>query len=124
MKQRNRLGVLALVLTLGLAACSRDDIQTQPIDEDYWLQQERGVVVYNNFNCDYYIVETWRGYTVMRNFGGFSPYTGDVIYGNFSNWGNRSFYNRSGRTLIRAEVRDYWLSWFRARDIVDFLCGP
>jgi hypothetical protein len=123
MKLINRIGLLALVITVTLTACRKEDLPAQPIDENYWLQQERGVVVYNDFNCDFYIVETWRGYTVMRSFGGFVPFIGDVLYGDFSRWGNRVFYNRSARNLMRADVRDYWLSWFRARDIVGFECG-
>ena len=115
----------ALLLTVALVfnSCGKEYIEPPSFDENYWLSQERGVVVYNDFNCDYYIVETFRGYAVVRNYSGLVPYNGDVLYGDFSSWGYKTVYNRSSGYLIRGDVRDYWLSWFRARDIVAYQCG-
>jgi hypothetical protein len=123
MKRLLILPAALTILLLFLASCGKEYIQPQNFDEDYWLRQERGVVVYNDFSCDYYIVETNRGNNVIRNYSGLVPYTGDVLYGDFSSWGTRSIYNRSSGYLIRGDVRDYWLSWFRARDIVAYQCG-
>lgn len=123
MKKLFVLPVVLTVLALTLAGCGKEYIQDPGLDESYWLRQERAVVVYNDFSCDFYIVETSRGYTVIQNYSGLVPFNGDVLYGDFSSWGYRSIYNRSSGYLIRGDVRDYWLSWFRARDIVGFQCG-
>ena len=111
-----------LVLAALLFTSCRKERYPVYIDESYWLAQERGVVVYSDSHCDYYVVETYDGYSVLRAWGGYVPYQGDVMYGDFSHWGVRDFYNRSAGILTQADVKDYWLTYFQAQDEIDFYC--
>jgi hypothetical protein len=92
-------------------------------DESYWLRQERGTVVMSDFSCPYFVVETRSGYSVLRAWGGSTPFPGDVIYGNLNRYGVSSFYNRSAGYLIDADVKEYWLSYFDAIDQAEWNCG-
>src|SRR5262245_25246977 len=108
MKRIFTLSILAVAITLFFTSCYksyRDVIG----DESYWLSQERGEVVYSDTYCQYYIVQTNYGYQVLYSFGGYKPYEGSVVYGNFSNYGTRDFYNRSTGRTFSADVRDYWM---------------
>jgi hypothetical protein len=91
-------------------------------DEDYWLSQERGIVVYSDSYCPYYVVETNYGYTIIEAVNGYSPYEGDAIYGNLSRIGYTDLYNRSARTIIRGDIVDYWLTYAEAQYMIDDLC--
>ena len=118
--------ILLFILPLALfaASCTRQDIGPRPpIDEAYWLNQERGVVVYSSFNCDFYVVETSFGFSVLQSWGGFTPLRGSVLYGNLSRYGVQTLYNRSEGYLVQANVRDYWLSYWEALDQADFECA-
>jgi hypothetical protein len=112
--------LLAGVLFFG--SCRKAEILV-PVDENYWLQKDRGVVVYTDFSCNYYIVETRLGYSVIRNYGGLTPFSGDVLYGDLNRWGYTDIYNRRSGRIIYGDVKDYWLSWFNARDQVAYQCG-
>jgi hypothetical protein len=85
---------LILLSTLLISACRKSDLQPLPIDESQWLQKERSVVVYSDFSCDYFVVETFNGYAIVQNWSQ-RPFTGDVLYGDFSRWGVVDVYNRS-----------------------------
>jgi hypothetical protein len=117
-----RILSLVLLSTLFLAACRKSALQPVPIDESRWLQKERGVVVYSDFSCDYFVVETFNGYSILQNWS-LRPFTGDVLYGDFSRWGVRDVYNRSRGSLMRVNVRDYWLSYFAAHDRLSWYCS-
>lgn len=122
MKRILLIPVLLVTVALGLVSCGKEYVDPRETDEAYWLRQERGVVAYTDFYCDLYIVETSRGYTVLRSYGS-TPYVGDVMYGNFSSWGYRNFYNRSAGYIINGDVQEYWLSYFSARDYIAYNCG-
>ncbi len=113
---------LIVMSTLFLSACRKADVQAPPIDENRWLNQERGVVVFSDFSCDYFVVETFNGYTIVQNWS-LRPFTGDVLYGDFSRWGVRDVYNRSRGRLMRVNVRDFWLSYFSAQDRLGWYCN-
>jgi len=113
------LSIITIALVTVFSACVRD---TQYIDESYWLNKERGEVVLSDPYCQYYVVETIYGYTILRSFGSYKPYEGSIVYGDFSNYGLRDFYNRSNGQIITAEVKDYWLSYFEAQDAIDYYC--
>ena len=119
MKKIFTLSILTIGLVVFFTGCVKD---RGYIDESYWLSKERGEVVYSDSYCQYYIVETAYGYTVLRAFSGYKPYEGTVVYGNFSNYGTRDFYNRSNGIVFTAEVQDYWLTYFEAQDAVDYYC--
>jgi hypothetical protein len=120
MKRIFTLSVIAAI-TLAFTGCYKNygDVNG---NENYWLTQERGEVVYSDVYCQYYIVETNYGYQVLYNFGGYKPYEGSVVYGNFSSYGTRDFYNRSSGRIFTADVRDYWLSYYEAQEAVYFYC--
>ncbi len=110
-------------LLLLLVSCAKQDLVGPPVDESQWLGKERGIVVASDFSCEYFVVETLSGYMVMRTWGGSAPFQGSVIYGDLRNWGVKTFYNRSGRYLFNADVRDYGVSYFYAMDQVQGLCS-
>jgi hypothetical protein len=111
--------LLTIVLVTVLSACARN---SEYIDESYWLTKERGEVVLSDPYCQYYVVETDYGYTILRSLSNYKPYEGSVVYGNFSNYGLRDFYNRSNGQVFTAEVKEYWLSYFEAQDAIDYYC--
>ncbi|KYP13783.1 hypothetical protein [Flavihumibacter sp. CACIAM 22H1] len=116
--------LLVFPVLLVLASCTRTYIDPRPpIDESVWLAKERGVVVYSGFDCDFFVVETRFGYSVLRGWGGFTPVRGAVLYGDFSRFGGGSFYNRSEAYIQQANVIDYWLSYWDALDLADFECS-
>ncbi len=116
--------LLMLPLAILFASCSKEEMVRPPIDETEWLKKERGIVVASDINCDFFVVETARGYNVLRNWGGFPPMRGAVLYGNLSQWGVSTFYNRSEGYLMNADVRDMWMSYFQALDQMKWYCDP
>lgn len=108
-----------LLFTVFLGACSR---QSGDIDESYWLNKERGVVVYSDPYCSYYVVETNNGYSILRAYGGNKPYEGTILYGDFSYYGSSQFYSRSSGYLYSAEVKDYWLTYYDAQYAIEYYC--
>ena len=120
MKKFFTLSIIALI-SIGLfSACTkRTYLDT---GENYWLSQERGQVVYSSPTCGYYVVETYNGYEVIHSWDGFRPFEGTILYGNFSNYGTRNFYDPSSGILVNAEVMDYWLSYAAAQDELSHLC--
>lgn len=107
-----------------LASCRRQDYgPNQPIDETYWLSKERGVVNYSDGYCDYFVVETYSGFSVLKSWGGYPPVEGAVLYGDLSRPGVHTIYNRSEGYLLQAEVTDYWLTYWDAIDQVNWFCS-
>jgi hypothetical protein len=101
------------------SACVRD---REYIDENYWLNKERGEVVLSDPYCEYFVVETNYGYTILRSFSNYKPYEGSIVYGDFSRNGLRDFYNRSNGQVFTSDVKEYWLSYFEAQDAIDYYC--
>jgi hypothetical protein len=117
-----KIMLLMVPLFLLLFSCSKDDAVMPPVNEGEWLNKERGIVVASDLRCDFYVVETRYGYAVLRTWGGFPPVYGAVLYGDFSSWGVRTFYNRSEGYLMNADVRDYRTSYFSALDQMNWNC--
>jgi len=109
----------AVILAVFISSCVK---QRTDIDESYWLSKERGTVVYSEPYCDYYIVETINGYSVLRSWNGYKPYEGSVLYGDFSYYGTREFYNRSNGTIFTNEVIEYWLTYYDAQSAAEYYC--
>src|SRR5689334_20088220 len=120
MKKIFTLSFSALLAGLLLVSCVRDSYPNN--DENYWLSKERGEVVYSDSYCNYYVVETYNGYTIVRAYGSYKPYEGAIVYGNFSNNGTRDFYNRSSGVVFSGTVTDYWLDYASAQDALDYYC--
>lgn len=70
----------------------------------------KGVVVYNKSKCDYYIVETALGFSLLEWYGGNDPDEGDVIVGDFESYGFKDIFNVSKDAEMRVWVEDYWLN--------------
>lgn len=121
MKRIFTISALLIATSIFLAACSKRGYD-YGYDEDYWLRQERGVVVYSDSYCPFYVVETYNGYTIIRSTSGFKPFEGSVMYGDFSRRGYRDFFNRYDRMVIRGEVTDYWLTYGEAQYLIDNMC--
>ena len=120
MKKIFTLVTTALFTVLVFSACSKRTYIDN--DEGYWLSKERGEVVYSSPSCSFYVIETYNGYTVISSTDGYRPFEGTIVYGNFSNYGHREFYNHSNGIIISGEVRDYWLGYAEAQQAVDYYC--
>jgi len=120
MKRIFTLSVVAIAAMLILGACSKDRYYVN--DENYWLSQERGEIIYSDAYCNYYVVESNYGYTVIRSYGGYKPFEGDIVYGNFSFTGTRDIYNRSTGDVFTGTITDYRLSYNGALNAIDYYC--
>lgn len=120
MKKIFTLSVITLISVVFLSSCYKRTYIDQ--DERYWLSQERGQVVYSSSNCDFYVVQTYNGYEVIHSWDGYRPFEGTILYGNFSNYGSRSFYSPQDGTFVSGEVVDYWLSFGAAQDEINQYC--
>ncbi len=121
MKKIFTLSATFLVAVLILSSCVKERIVVAN-NEDYWLNQEEGEVVYSDPSCNYWVVETYNGYNVIYTGSGSRPYEGDLLYGNFSSRGTRDIYNYSGRFVFTGTVTEYWLSYNQALDVLDYYC--
>ena len=120
MKKIFTLSAILLFVSFAFNSCVKNvNVNT---DESYWLSKERGQVVYSDSYCDYYVVETNNGFTIIRNYGGYRPFEGDIVYGDFSYYGTHSIYDRSARLVFTGAVTDYWLTYTEAQDALDYYC--
>ena len=119
MKRAFTFSSLLIVAVLFFSGCTKRDVV---VNNDYWLSKERGEVVYSDSYCNYYIVESASGYSVVRAYGSYKPFEGSIIYGDFSYRGTFDFYNRSTGVVFTGTVTDYWLSYTEAQDALDYYC--
>jgi len=70
----------------------------------------KGVVVYYKSGCDYYIVETNMGYSLLEWYGGNDPSEGDTLVGNYESYGMKTIYNLTVNSETKVWVEDYQLS--------------
>lgn len=119
MKKVFTLSLSGIAFMILFSGCIK---QRTDINESYWLAKERAVVVHTDPYCQYYVAETAYGYTILRAWSGYKPYEGSVLYGNFSNYGSRDFYNRSHGIIFTAEVMDYRLSYYDAQLAIEYYC--
>jgi len=117
MKKIFTLSIFAVLASVILFSC----VKQSTVDESYWLSKERGEVVYSSSSCAYYIVETYNGYAVVRAVDS-RPYEGEILYGDFSQYGIVDVYNRSRGILTTADVREYWLTEYGAQQALDYYC--
>lgn len=120
MKKIFTLSIFLLALIVVVSSCTKRSYYQA--DEGYWLSQERGQVVYSSYSCNYYVLETYQGYTIIRASGGIMPYEGDIIYGDLSHWGYGTVYNRTAGHLMNGTVTDYWLNYYDAQHLIDSYC--
>ena len=120
MKKIFTLSVFAFIAAIFLASCVRDG--HYGINQNYWLSKERGQVVYSDSYCNYFVVETNNGYTIIRSNGGYKPFESSIVYGDLSFRGTMEFYNRTTGVIFTGTVTDYWLSYSEAQDALDYYC--
>jgi hypothetical protein len=120
MKRIFTLSILATLVAVTFTSCVRETVINN--DEQYWLSKERGEVVYSDTYCSYFVVETSYGYNIVRSYGGYKPFEGSIVYGNFSSMGTKDMYNRSGGVVFTGTVTDYWLTYIEAQDALDYYC--
>jgi hypothetical protein len=121
MKKIFTLSAIFLLAVILLSSCRKTDVIVTN-NENYWLNQEEGEVVYSDPSCSYWVVETYNGYTVIHTNSVSKPYEGDLVYGNLSNRGTRDMYNFQGRFVFTGTVIEYWLSYSQALDVLDYYC--
>ena len=119
MKKAFTISSLLILSVLLFSGCYKRDVV---VSEDYWLSKERGEVVYSDSYCNYFVVETASGYTIIRSYSGYKPFEGSIVYGDLSFSGTGDFYNRSSGVVFTGTVTDYWLTYFEAQDAIDFYC--
>ena len=119
MKKIFTLSLLTIGLVVLFSGCIKSGYL---IDESYWLTKERGTVVYSDPYCQYYVVETLNGYSVVRAWNGYKPYQDAVVYGDFTNYGARDFYNYTYGFTFTGEVVESWLSYYDAQLAVQYYC--
>jgi hypothetical protein len=119
MKKIFTLSVLAFVSAFILAGCYKNSVGT---NENYWLSQERGDVVYSDSYCSYFVIETNYGYTIMRSRSNSQPYEGSVIFGDFGRYGTYEFYNQNNGRVFSAEVIEIDLTYTEAQYAVEAYC--
>jgi hypothetical protein len=69
-----------------------------------------GSVVYSNYRCDYFIVESMSGFALLEWFSGAQPDAGNVLIGQFESYGMPTLFNRTSGSTVTVWVEDYWLS--------------
>lgn len=70
-----------------------------------------GSVVYEEYSCDYFIVESNLGtYSLLEWYGGRIPSTGDRVYGPITGFGFKDIYTSASQSKTRVWIEDYWLS--------------
>ena len=120
MKRIFTLSSLIIVAVVFFSGCVKNQLSDN--NENYWLSQEKGEVIYSDSYCSYYVVETYNGFNIIRAYGNYKPYEGAILYGNFSNNGTRDFYNYSTGAVFTGTVTDYWLDYYEAQDALDYYC--
>ena len=118
MKNIFTFSLVAIFISVFYTGCIKENTG---YDENYWLSQEQGKVVYSDY-CDYFVVETAYGYNILRALSSYKPPEGTIVYGNFSNYGVRDFYNRLSRRIFTADVKEYSLSYNGAQQAVYYYC--
>ena len=119
MKRFITLSFFTAIVAVLLTSCVQD---RQEIDQSYWLSKERAYVVYSEGSCSYFVIETDRGYAVLRSFISYKPYEGSVLYGDFSRYGIIDYYDRSNQMIMSADVQEYWLTYYDAQMALEYYC--
>lgn len=123
MKRIFTLSAIVLTAALVLGGCVKNYHDGgNEFNENYWLSKEQGEVVYSDTYCDYIVIETISGYTIVRANGSYKPYEGSIVYGDFGYLGTKDIYNRSTGYLFTGTITDTWLSYYEAQDAMDYYC--
>lgn len=66
-----------------------------------------GAIVYKKSGCDYFIVETNRGFALLEWYGGHDPDTGDTLVGDYESYGFKDIFDTTSDSELRVWVEDY-----------------
>jgi hypothetical protein len=69
-----------------------------------------GTVVRRISSCDYFMVETPKGFSILEWFGGHDPDKGDKIVGAYESYGMKTVYDATADEEVRVWVEDYYLT--------------
>jgi hypothetical protein len=117
-----RLFIFITPLLLLFAGCRKETVMV-PVDESEWLYKEKAYVTFSDYRCDWYVVETRDGYSVLKSWDGSVPTEGAVLYGEFGAWGVKRIYNRTEQYIMSADVREYRLNYYDAMDEMNYQCS-
>lgn len=70
----------------------------------------RGYVTHRISGCDYFVVSTRHGYDVLEWYGDHDPDKGDVMIGNYEEFGFHDIYDETADESTRIYTEDYQLS--------------
>ena len=70
----------------------------------------QGIVVYRQSGCDYFVVQTAKGYDILEWFGGWDPDKGDLLIGNFGTYGMHDIRDSTVDEAVTVWVEEFWLS--------------
>lgn len=120
MKKIFTLSALIFASAFFLSGCIKTDYPYY--DQSYWLSKERGEVVYSGTYCNYYVIETYYGFTIVRGWGSYKPLERSIVYGDFSYTGTKEMYNRTTGTVFTGTITDTRLTYLEAQEILDYYC--
>lgn len=78
--------------------------------------------MYSSGTCNYYVIDMYNGYTIVRSWGGYKPYEGSIVYGDLSYTGTREMYNYSTGRVFTGTITDTHLDYFEAQDALNYYC--
>jgi hypothetical protein len=64
-------------------------------------------VTHKMSGCDYFVVETLRGYDLPEWYGGHDPDRGDVLVGEYESYGTHDIYDDTADEELTVWVEDY-----------------
>ena len=69
-----------------------------------------GIVAFYKSGCDYYIVSTNQGFSLLEWYGGYYPAEGDKLIGNMTTYGMQTLVDQSTENETTAWVEDFMLT--------------
>jgi hypothetical protein len=69
-----------------------------------------GVVAYYESGCDYYVVSTNQGFSLLEWYGGYDPMEGDKLIGNMMTYGMQTLVDQKTENETTAWVEDFMLT--------------
>jgi hypothetical protein len=95
-----------LVVIVGLALCALP------------AHAAKGTITHRISGCDYFVVETLRGYDLLEWYGGYDPDKGDMLVGGFEEYGMHDINDLTADEELTVWVEDYDLT---KEDVLDQL---
>jgi len=61
----------------------------------------KGIVVYKDYNCNYFLLKISSDYVILEWYGGSEFEAGDILIGNIDSYGFKNIYNNSQGSKLR-----------------------